>query len=143
MSLRRGVDAPRAGGGRTTPDALVAAVPVAMELVRRIDAAVSVAGRPAPLAVLLVIDVLVYLLGTVDTAMPVARRSAMPAFRAHDVLLNEQTPSQSVRHQIPYLVSQHHNLGFTLFGTRLHLERRRGFQSDDGHGDRQEVPHGD
>ena len=25
---------------------------------------------------------------------------------------------------------------------RLHLEGRRGFQSDDGHGDRQEVPHG-
>ena len=87
VSPRRGIDAPRAGGGRAAPDALVAAVSMAMELVRRIDATVPVAGRSAPLAVLLVIDVLMNLLGTVDTAVPVTRRSAMPAFRAHTFLL--------------------------------------------------------
>ena len=83
VSLRWRVDAPRAGGGRAAPDALVTAVPVTVDLVRRVDATVPVAGRPAPFAVLLVIDVLVDLLRTVDATPPVACRSAMPAFRAH------------------------------------------------------------
>ena len=83
VSFRRRVDTRGAGGGRTAPDALAAAVSVAMKLIRRIDAAVSVTGRAAPLAVFLVVDVLVNLLRTVDTAVSVTGRAAMSAFRTH------------------------------------------------------------
>jgi hypothetical protein len=74
-----------AGGGGAAPDALAAAVPVAVEAVRAVLAAVAVGRAAAPFAVLLVVDVLVEMVGSVLAAVAVGRAIAVSAFRAHGV----------------------------------------------------------
>ena len=75
--------APGAGGGGAAPDALAAAVPVAVEAVRPVLAAVAVGRAAAPFAVLLVVDVLVEVVGSVLAAVAVGRAIAVSASSAH------------------------------------------------------------
>ena len=83
MPTGRTVDATRAIGGGTAPDALVCTGTVTMRPIRAIDAAPAVTGRTAPLAMLLVITMLMRPIRSIHTSTTIARRSTMPALRRH------------------------------------------------------------